>query len=122
MGEDLNIWAILMPAVYQLVPGSVIAKLWFSTIFAEETSQTFSNLMVISTSLALGLIVGFAIAQTFTWATGVITRCAEREDQDQANMRLQRQKLMEGMYTVGTNPDDDPASNRHVVCQESKCG
>ena len=23
-----NVWALLMPAVYQLVPGSVIAKLW----------------------------------------------------------------------------------------------
>ena len=26
--ENSNIWAILMPAVYMLVPGSMIAKLW----------------------------------------------------------------------------------------------
>lgn len=26
--ESSNIWAILMPAVYMLVPGSMIAKLW----------------------------------------------------------------------------------------------
>ena len=26
--EDLSIWAMLMPAIYQLVPGSMIAKLW----------------------------------------------------------------------------------------------
>jgi len=32
-GQDINIWAILMPAVYQLVPGSIIAKLWFNAIF-----------------------------------------------------------------------------------------
>lgn len=25
--EDANVWAVLMPAVYQLVPGSMIAKL-----------------------------------------------------------------------------------------------
>ena len=25
---DMNIWSILMPALYQLVPGSMIAKLW----------------------------------------------------------------------------------------------
>merc|ERR1711933_486985 len=26
--QSQNVWAVLMPAVYQLVPGSVIAKLW----------------------------------------------------------------------------------------------
>ncbi len=29
--ENSNIWAILMPAVYMLVPGSMIAKLWYSS-------------------------------------------------------------------------------------------
>ena len=31
--EDLNIWSLLMPAVYQLVPGSMIAKLWYNAVF-----------------------------------------------------------------------------------------
>ena len=31
--ENLNIWALLMPTVYQLVPGSLIARLWFNAIF-----------------------------------------------------------------------------------------
>ena len=30
--EPLNIWSLLMPAIYQLVPGSLIAKLLFSWI------------------------------------------------------------------------------------------
>ena len=88
--QDHNIWAVLMPAVYQLVPGSMIAKMWFSAIFPPpllESEQNieiegknytytqyeldsaqdniFSNLMVISTSLALGLILGFALVQAF---------------------------------------------------------
>jgi len=70
--QDLNVWSILMPALYQLVPGSIIAKLWFNSIFPPlpeddkyipGTDTVFSNLMVISTSLALGLIVGFVTVQ-----------------------------------------------------------
>lgn len=82
--QNLNIWAILMPAVYQLVPGSMIAKLWFNSIFPpplneqqyadgsvivhtidEAQENVFANLMVISTSLALGLLLGFAIVDLF---------------------------------------------------------
>ena len=67
-----NIWALLMPAVYQLVPGSMIAKLWFNSLFPPSISQSdyevqnnvFSNLMVISTSLAIGLVLGIAVART----------------------------------------------------------
>jgi hypothetical protein len=77
-----------MPAVYQLVPGSMIAKLWFNSLFPpspilacyqdsgnssvapicgerdpdyEKKNAVFSNLMVIATSLALGLILGFSV-------------------------------------------------------------
>mmetsp|Transcript_32438 Transcript_32438/g.64308 ORF Transcript_32438/g.64308 Transcript_32438/m.64308 type:complete len:607 (+) Transcript_32438:160-1980(+) len=60
--QEINIWAILMPAVYQLVPGSVIAKLWFGVMFS--TGDTvFENLMVIACSLALGLVLGNALVQ-----------------------------------------------------------
>jgi hypothetical protein len=69
--EDHNVWAVLMPAVYQLVPGSMIAKLWFNSLFPpsitaddyEAQNNVFANLMVISTSLALGLVLGFAIVR-----------------------------------------------------------
>ena len=53
---DINIWAILMPAVYQLVPGSIIARLWFHSIFPpppttmgvpnnDSQESVFSNLI-----------------------------------------------------------------------------
>ena len=69
--QNHNIWAVLMPAVYQLVPGSMIAKLWFNSIFPpsigtdeyQAQSNVYSNLMVISTSLALGLILGFSVVR-----------------------------------------------------------
>ena len=40
--------------------------MWFNSIFPPETGEAddvFSNLMVISTSLALGLIVGFVVVR-----------------------------------------------------------
>lgn len=113
--EDLNPWAILMPAVYQLVPGSVIARLWFSSIFPPPpgdpngTDFVFSSLMVVSVSLALGLILGFAIVQSLVWIVG---KCTPRESESKKETRLMRQKMMEGMYTSPETPEDDPASNR----------
>lgn len=37
---DMNIWSILMPALYQLVPGSMIAKLWVRTIHMHVAVRT----------------------------------------------------------------------------------
>lgn len=104
-GQDINIWSILMPAVYQLVPGSVIARFWYQSIFPEEpeasaldfTSQdsVFSNLMVISTSLSLGLIFGFAIVQIYVFILS----------------KFLREKFFNkfgAMYTILTSSDDDP--------------
>jgi hypothetical protein len=102
--EDTNMWSVLMPAVYMLVPGSMIAKLWFEAIFPtiqdivcteENTHQqgvlngtatrvvctstsagftsVFGNLMVISTSLALGLIVGYS-AVVVLWKSGELSK------------------------------------------------
>lgn len=70
-----NIWALLMPAVYQLVPGAIVAKLWFNSLFpyvegvddaagaSGSTSDEFSQLMVLAASLAIGLILGMAIVR-----------------------------------------------------------
>lgn len=78
--ENLSVWSILMPAIYQLVPGSMIAKLWFNSIFPpslvvdgvvqesyEQQSNVFANLFVISASLALGMLFGFAIVGLLNW-------------------------------------------------------
>jgi len=66
--EKINVWAVLMPAVYQLVPGSMIANLWFGSIFQDPENSSsendvFSTLMVTAVSLALGLALGSGIFQ-----------------------------------------------------------
>jgi hypothetical protein len=86
--EPLNVWALLMPTVYQMVPGSVIARLWFNSIFPPaddearltiegteyqylsqtpdwEAEHVFQNLMVVATSLAIGLMLGMGIVKGF---------------------------------------------------------
>jgi len=87
--QSQNVWAVLMPAVYQLVPGSVIAKLWFNTIFPpaymeSEIDNVFSDLMVISASLALGLIIGFTFEIYFQQIVSFLfTKCRGTRDEKQ---------------------------------------
>ena len=128
--QDINPWSILMPAVYQLVPGSIIARLWFSAIFPENPYLTpgdenpdsqesvFSNLMVISTSIALGLIIGFSLFQTGVF---IFSRCfckKNDKDFDDDNFHItqdyiaSQQGMMGGMYTVADDANDDPDSMR----------
>jgi len=68
--EKINVWAVLMPAVYQLVPGSMIAKLWFGSIFQDPENSSYANdvfstLMTTAVSLALGLVLGTGIFHLF---------------------------------------------------------
>jgi len=75
-----NIWALLMPAVYQLVPGSVIAKFWFNMLFPPpvdsadyaQQSNVFAGLMVVATSLAIGLMLGIAFCRVVVKYTVLI--------------------------------------------------
>lgn len=118
--QDVNIWSILMPAVYQLVPGSIIAKLWYHSIFQRENASNvdpqenvFSSLMVTSTSLAIGLIFGFAITQSYSSVYGYFCELCwkGKEDEDHAEARKRRHMMMDGMYTAGNSKDDDPKSS-----------
>ena len=74
----LNIWSMLMPAVYQLVPGSMIANLWFNMIFPPvdkysiQSTNVFGDLMVTAMSLALGLIVGFFITSAMKFLLSLV--------------------------------------------------
>lgn len=61
--------------------------------------------MVISTSLALGLIFGFAIVQTYTYIYGKVSESCLNADEEQIAIRKERQTMMAGMYTA---PNDDP--------------
>ena len=89
--ESMNIWAMLMPAVYQLVPGSMIARMWFNTIIPPSgpnatDDNTFAGLMVTSISLALGLIVGEAIVEI---VSGILSLCRKKKE---AKSGLKRRK------------------------------
>jgi len=123
--QDINTWSILMPAVYQLVPGSIIAKLWFGAIFFEnpysnegddnQASQAsvFANLMVISTSIALGLIIGFCLFQSVISIFIAGRSCFMRGDQPESRRNahfIRRHSVMEGMFTVAPDANDDPDS------------
>lgn len=128
--ESINIWAMLMPAVYQLVPGSMIAKLWFNSIFPpplitkeQEIGGTdltyttyeldtandnvFSNLMVISCSLALGLIVGFAFVQL---SQRILNAVAFWESDEKKEQRKDEREKLQGMYAMADDENDDPAT------------
>lgn len=147
--QDHNIWAVLMPAVYQLVPGSMIAKLWFNSIFPppllEEEhiiplpdgsnitipyfqvdsaqDNIFSNLMVIATSLALGLMMGFALVAFFE---AVFCGCCSDTVTDiygggNSNEKVERalnlkKNIRTGMYTAD---DDDPTDGDEDNKEES---
>ena len=122
--QSLNVWAILMPAVYQLVPGSVIAKFWFYAIFPPEVDpnntreDVFSNLMVISASLALGLIIGFAIVQFLDWCWDTFYDFRYKADTERIARRKHKQDQLQGMYTAAGSPDHDPASLRNEPGEE----
>lgn len=138
--ENLNIWAILMPAVYQLVPGSIIAKLWFNSIFpppllqeeaqipgtnltyttfAIDSSQenVFANLMVISTSLALGLMLGFGVFNLLERLFCVCSCLFSGADEEEVEGRLKREReLQAGMYTAPITDEDDPEEDlSHII-------
>ena len=109
--QELNVWSILMPALYQLVPGSIIAQLWFNSIFPPDANTdgsdaVFSNLMVISTSLALGLIIGFTSVQVFgSIFLRLLTPGKSHDEKIHALARLA------GMYSAPATILDDPVTS-----------
>ena len=72
-------------------------------------SLYFVNI-VISTSLSLGLIFGFAIMQSFNAIVGWFAERFTDESEEKIAQRKLRQGMMEGMYCMNTSPEDDPAS------------
>lgn len=129
--QDMNIWSIMMPALYQLVPGSMIARLWFGYIFpptlkanvlqipetnntvtyynmGEENNNVFGGLMVVSTSLALGLMIGFALVEIFDEIVAAFGCC---KDNHVTESKLRRAKgRRTGMYSSPVENDNDLAS------------
>jgi hypothetical protein len=105
--QDLNIWSILMPAIYELVPGSLIAMLWYNSLFPtegdSESDSAFFIIMTISTSLSLGLIVGFVLVRVFGSIFWPILCFGKTSDE--------RRRVLNryvGMYSVPATTEDDP--------------
>ena len=130
---NLNIWSLLMPAVYQLVPGSLIARLWFNAVFPPPSVETkrsvgdviyidttpnpatddvFYGLMVTSTSLALGLLLGFAFVSAFGRVFSTLTSMFSKkgitdEEQETEDARVERLRFrQQGALNVVTESDD----------------
>ena len=126
--------SVMMPALYQLVPGSMIAKLWFNYIFPprleekqmelgntglnytvvqydEQANNVFGGLMIISTSLALGLVVGFAVVQIWEDVLGLFSckRKSQSKLKDDEKLRRAKDRRI-GMYSAPVNKDENPAS------------
>ena len=97
-----------MPALYQLVPGSLISKLWFDSIFppqlATAEQDVFSSLMVTSISLALGLIIGLAAVQTFSSIFWYVSGL----DNKSRDERKRSNEMMTGMVSAPITLNDDP--------------
>ena len=134
--EDLNVWSVLMPAVYQLVPGSMIAKLWYNAVFPppleteekyigdtnipyEDThanptaDDVFYGLWVISTSLALGLLLGFAIVQLtasiLMIPTNFFRKKAVTDEEKEAEAAMIRRMQFRQQGVMKLDADDDPS-------------
>jgi len=127
---DLSVWSLLMPAVYQLVPGSLIARLWYAVIFPpaplEEiravtgsTSFTYKDifpngagdevtygLWVVSTSLALGLLIGALFVHSLLWIYKKVRRPIAIIDSEATDEELIREHRREARHQ-GFLPVDD---------------
>ena len=109
-----NLWIFGLcwcPAVYQLVPGSMIAKMWFQTIIPPsdpaQEENTFAGLMVTSISLALGLIVGEAIVQTCTGMFNMCCKSKKSGEEESKDLGSDLAMLGESPITVAFEEEDD---------------
>jgi len=120
--QDSNVWSLLMPAVYQLVPGSQLARYWYSTIFP---SQKFDNaavatnatdildpidssrnaylisadtpqsaLWLTSVSIAVGLILGLTVVRigSFLIVTA-LSPCRNRDESEEEVTEMEARML-----------------------------
>ena len=128
--------SLYRPAVYQLVPGSLIARLWYNAVFPPPLIQTerpiagselestdfysnpaaddvFYGLWVISTSLAVGLLFGFALVSLISNVTSKFADLfcmSTDQNEDEAELekeRLDRLRFMQ-QGVMNTTTQDDP--------------
>lgn len=133
--EDLNIWALLMPTVYQLVPGSLIAKMWFNAVFPlpleseerkiegtdytyisefpnQQEESVFQNLMVVAASLAIGLLIGFGLVEGATFLLKkIFDGCGSFAFDPTDSVRYTMMNKRSRLNADYTNAEDDPLSD-----------
>lgn len=112
--QEANVWSFLMPAVYQLVPGSKIAMFWYNIIFPPpldaddpNADDSLSALMLISVSLALGLILGLAVVRVITNAVFQVTNCCRGSNSDDVRQKFQHQRGGVSHKNFDLDPDDN---------------
>jgi hypothetical protein len=131
--QEFNVWSFLMPAIYQLVPGSKIALFWYAAIFPptpfvnvvnvttldtyEESvvpsaESSYYDLMLISVSLALGLLLGLALVRAVGFALFTISAlCRDKrkpdEEIDKIASKNKREYFRRGVTRQSV--DDDPS-------------
>jgi len=124
--ENLSVWSLLMPTVYQLVPGSLIAKLWFNSIFpvplldgVPDTAKeaVFADLMVTATSLALGLLLGWGLNSILAVVIDTCISGVSKDRTDSTRGRLKRQKGRNQLLQEFA--EDDPNSGEESSEYES---
>jgi len=134
--QEFNVWSFLMPAIYQLVPGSKIALFWYGTIFpftplanvvnvtaldsyedsaAPIVDSSYYDLMLISVSLALGLLLGLALVRVVGYAFFTITAlCRDKRKPEEEIVKIasknQREYFRRGVSRQ--NVDDDPSDEK----------
>ena len=73
-----------------------------------QANNIFAGLMIVSTSLALGLIIGFTTVSVFEILFG---SCSCLQDKLKSDAQVERAKSRRtGMYTAPPTKDDDPES------------
>ncbi|VEU43321.1 unnamed protein product [Pseudo-nitzschia multistriata] len=112
--QETNVWSLLMPAVYQLVPGSKLAQFWYKLIFPSEESTGIVDspetaLWLTSVALALGLILGLTAVRLLGFSLITIASCVRKkiESEDDEIGKSTRQRERRGV-TAQSN-DFDPS-------------
>lgn len=124
--QESNVWSLLMPAVYQLVPGSKLAQVWYSIIFPTQRYVDSSDvearqvaadapqsaLWLTSVALALGLMLGLTIVRLVGF--GIMTALSPFQNRDKSedeinerNARMSRQ--YERQTVINQSDDYDPS-------------
>lgn len=117
--QEFNVWSLLMPAVYQLVPGSAIAQVWYNRIFpleefeGEPTVESAEYaLWLTSVSIALGLIIGLTIVRVVAFIIYRLYLMLQNSDDEEVlamKARISREYDRQGV--THESDDADPGDN-----------